>query len=83
MVSRQTLLAVPPSKHADHLAGPPFRFASWQETKIWDSLPISEQGGLPYRAAECQLYAQIQVPPCFTCFRLKWKFERYGSLVRV
>ncbi len=47
------------------------------------SLPTSEQGELPYRAAECQLYAQIQDPPCFTCFRLKWKFGRYGPLARV
>ncbi|SFE33656.1 hypothetical protein SAMN05216167_112183 [Spirosoma endophyticum] len=30
------------------------------------SLLISEQGGLPYGAAECQLYARIQDPPCFT-----------------
>jgi hypothetical protein len=29
------------------------------------SLPTSEQGGLSYGAAEYQLYARIQVPPCF------------------
>jgi len=64
-------------------AGPPFRFVAWRDSKIWDSLPISKQGGLAYGAAECQLYARIQDLLCFTCLRLEWKFGDIAPLARV